>query len=108
MKQKNIYDFHQYETITSVGDKIIRSVGESIYNQNASIVEVADDQGNLLNIIVEFNNKSRLRSKEGKGKKGDTYESAYALYESRKLALNAFKSKIFLINTRKRIGNINS
>ena len=32
---------------------------------------------------------------ESKDKKADTYESAYALYESRKLIFNAFKSGIF-------------
>ena len=30
-------------------------------------------------------------------KKGDTYESAYALYEGQELILNAFKSVIFSI-----------
>ena len=32
-------------------------------------------------------------------KKRDTYESAYALYEGRKLTLNAFKSRIFPIKS---------
>ena len=61
MKQKNIYDFQQYETI--------RSFGESIYTQKASIVEVEEDQSNLLKNIVEFKNKSRPKNKEGKDEK---------------------------------------
>ena len=40
--------------------------------------------------IVEFNKKSRPRTKEGKDKKRDTYESVYVLYEGRELTLNAF------------------
>ena len=43
----------------------------------------------------KFSNKSRPRTMEGKDKKADTYGSAYALYESRKLIFNAFKSGIF-------------
>ena len=37
------------------------------------------------------------RSKEGKNKKGDTYESAYAFYEGGEITLNVFKSGIFLL-----------
>ena len=47
--------------------------------------------------MVEFNNKSRPKTEEGKHKKIDAYACAYALYEGRKLTLNAFKSGIFPI-----------
>ena len=47
--------------------------------------------------LVEFNNKSRPKNKEGKDEKRDTYESAYTFYEGRELTLNAFKSAIFPI-----------
>ena len=47
--------------------------------------------------MVEFNDKSRARTAEGKGKKRNTFESVNALYESRKLILNAFRSGIFPI-----------
>ena len=87
--RKYIYDFEQYETI--------RSFGDSIYTRKANIVEAEADQNNPLKNIVEFTEKSRPRSKEGKDKKRDIYESAYALYEGRKLALNKFKSRIFPI-----------
>ena len=45
--------------------------------------------------MVEFNDKSRLGAAAANGK--NTYESAYGLYECRKLTLNAFKSRIFPI-----------
>ena len=35
----------------------------------ANMVELEEDKSNLLNNILEFNNKSRPRSKEGKDKK---------------------------------------
>ena len=56
-----IYNFQQYETM--------RSFGESVDTQKTSIVEAEKDQSNLLKNIVEFNNKSRPKSKEGKDKK---------------------------------------
>ena len=51
------------------------------------------DQSNLLENMVEFNNKSRSRTKESKGK--ITYESVNALYEGQEVTLNAFKRGIF-------------
>ena len=59
------------------------------------------NQANLLENLVEFNNKSRPKSKEDKNKKKKTYESAYALYECQELTLNAFKSGIFPIRSTK-------
>ena len=53
----------------------------------------------MLKHLVEFNNKSRPKNKEGKDKKGDTYESVYGLHEGRELTLNAFKSGIFPLKT---------
>ena len=50
--------------------------------------------------MAKFNNKSRPISKEENEEK-DTYESAYALYEGRKLTLSAFKSGIFPIKEKK-------
>ena len=42
--------------------------------------------------LVEFYNKSRPRTTEGKDKKIDTYESEYTLYKGRELILNTFKN----------------
>ena len=52
------------------------------------------DESNLFKNIVEF---TRPRTIEGKDKKWDTYESAYALYEGQQLILNAFRRGIFPI-----------
>ena len=88
MKQKKTHLwFQQYETIGSFG--------ESIYNHKANIIVAEGDQSNLSNNIVEFNDKSKLRSKEGNNKKRHTYESAYVPYEGQELTLNVFKSGIF-------------
>ena len=69
-----------------------------IYIRKSSKVEAEKDQRNLLDNLVEFNNRSRPKNKKGKDKKKDTYdESAYALYEGRELTPNSFKSGIFPI-----------
>ena len=76
---------------------MIRSFGASIYTGKINIDEAEVDQSNLLKNLVGFNKKSRPRTIEVK----DTYESAYALYEGRKLTLNGFKSRIFPIKPTK-------
>ena len=85
--KKYICDFQQYETI--------RSYADNIYTGKINIDEAEMDQRNLLKNIVEFNNKSRLRTIEAKDKERDTYEIAYALYEGRELILNASKVQYF-------------
>ena len=87
------YDFQQYERI--------RSFGDNNYTVKINIEEAEMNQSNLFKNMVEFNNKSRTRTIEGKDKKRDTYGSAYSLYEGCKLILNAFKSRIFLIKATK-------
>ena len=42
----------------------MRIFGYSIYTRKANIAEVEEDQSSLLKNIVEFNDKSRPRSKE--------------------------------------------
>ena len=60
------------------------------------------DQGNLLNNIIEFHNKFRQRSKEGKDKKEilEKYmKNACRPYEGRELTINAFKSTIVTLKS---------
>ena len=47
--------------------------------------------------MIEFNNKSRPKIKEGKAEKRDFFDSVNALYKGRELTLTAFKSWIFTI-----------
>ena len=70
---KYIYDFQQCGTI--------RSLSDNIYTGKINIDEAEMDQNNLLKNAVEFNNKSRTRTIEGKDRKRDTYESVYNLCE---------------------------
>ena len=48
LSSSKLYDFQQYET---------RSFGEKIYHCKAIIVEAEEEQSNLLENSVKFNNK---------------------------------------------------
>ena len=61
------YDFQQCETIGSFG--------ESVYCGKISILEADLDQTNLLKEMEKFNDKSRPKTKEGKDKKLNTFDS---------------------------------
>ena len=54
---KYVYNFQQFETI--------RSWDDSIFSEKISISQAEEDQSSLLKNIVEFNNKSRPRTKQG-------------------------------------------
>ena len=69
------YDFQQY--------KMIRSFGKSIYTGKTNIDEAEMDQSNLLKNLIEFNDRSRPRTTEGKDKRRNTFESLKVLYEGR-------------------------
>ena len=45
----------------------------------------------------KFNNKSRQKTKEGKDKKENTFNSVSAFYEGQELTLNSFRSETFPI-----------
>ena len=48
---------------------MIRSFGDSIYTCKINLVEAEEDQINLLNNIVEFNNKLDQYQNQGKDEK---------------------------------------
>ena len=56
---KFVYNFQKFQTV--------RSFGESIYNYE--IISEVDKKTNLVNIILEFDNKARSISKADKKKK---------------------------------------
>ena len=69
-------------------------------NLDVNVDEAEIDQSNLLKSLVKLNDKSRPKAADHKGKNGNTFESAYALFEDRKLILNAFRGGIFPIKER--------
>ena len=96
---KYLYDFQQFE--------IIMSFGDSIYTAKINIDEAQIYQGNLLENIVKFDNKSKQKTREGKAKKRNILivyshsDSVNALYEGRESTLNAFESGIIPVKVTK-------
>ena len=69
-----------------------------------TISEANKKQGDLLDVILNFNHKVRTRSKADKERKRNTYEGTNSLYEGQELTLNAFgifplKSGILPLNS---------
>ena len=86
---KCLYDFQQFETI--------RYFGDSTYTGKIDIDEAEIDQSNLLENMAEINKKSNSKTKEGKAKTQNTFDSVNAFYEGRELTLNAFRIEILPI-----------
>ena len=93
---KQVYDFKVF--------KIIRSFGDSIYNHKIEIRKANQEQADLLEYILSFNNKTKPRSNEDKNLKNDVFHSARILYESRELVLKAFKNELLPLKSTKGTG----
>ena len=85
-----IYDLQRYDTA-------ITPFVDNICSGKININEVEIDETNLLKTWEEFSEKSRPRTKRGKGKKRNTFKTVNALYKDRELILNAFRSGAFSI-----------
>ena len=83
--------------VFKIWNETVRSFGESIYAGKIRNEEAVMDQTNLLENMINFNNKSRPGTKEDKDKKQDAFGRISALYEGPELTLNTFRSAIFPI-----------
>ena len=70
-ENKYKYDYKQYETTSSFV--------ESTYTGKIATDEAEEDQSNLLKNIVEFNEKSKPRTEEGRDKK-EIFMKAHILF----------------------------
>ena len=85
--------------------KAIGFFGDSICSGKITRIRAVAKQSNLLNNILEFNDKAKPKWTESKKKKLDKYESVKVFYEGRKLTLNAFESRISPLKQLKRKGH---
>ena len=85
-RKKYTYGFQQFEKI--------RFFVDNIYTCKINVDAAEMDQNNLLKNMLEFNDKSRPKTKEDKSKKRNTYKSVNVLYQGRELTLNAVQSGI--------------
>ena len=80
--------------------KTIRSFGDDIYSSKITINEADQEQSNLAEYILNFNNKTRPKHKDHeKNKNKNIRNSAQNLYNGRELVINAFKSGLFSLKS---------
>ena len=84
---KKPFDFRMFKTI--------RSFGDDIYSSKITINEADQEQSDLVEYILNFNNKTRPKNKDDKKKQKNILNSTQNLYYSRELVINAFKSGLF-------------
>ena len=85
---KEPFDFRMFKTI--------RSFGDDIYSSKITINEADQEQSDLVEYILNFNNKTRPKNKDDKkNKKKNIRNGAKNLYHGRELLINAFKSGLF-------------
>ena len=80
---------------------MLRSFGDNIFTVKIFVVEAEINQSNVLENIVEFNDKPRPRKKENTEKTRNTFDSVNAFYECWELTFNAFEQGIFPIKAMK-------
>ena len=84
---KEPFDFRIFKTI--------RSFGDYNYSSKITINEADQEQSDLVEYILNFNNKTRPKNKDDKKNKTNILNSAENLYYGTELVINAFKSGLF-------------
>ena len=93
---KEPFDFRMFKTI--------RSFGDDIYSSKITINEADQEQSDLVEYILNFNNKTRPKNKDDKKNKKSILNSAQNLYHGRELVINAFKSGLFTLKSTRGTG----
>ena len=88
---KEPFDFNAFEKV--------RYFGENIYSSQITINEADQEQADLLEYTLNFNNKARPKKKDVKKNKRNVFNTAKNLYESREPVINAFKSRLFQLKS---------
>ena len=86
---KELFDFKTLKTIWSLG--------QNICSDKITTNKADQEQADLLEYILNFNNKARPRNKVDK--KINVFNTAKHLYEGRDLVINAFKSGLFSLKS---------
>ena len=84
---KEPFDFRMFKTI--------RSFGDDIYSGKITINEADQEKSDLVEYILNFNNKTTSKNKDDRKNKKNILNSAKNLYHGRELVINAFKSRLF-------------
>ena len=74
--------------------KTMKSLGENIYSSKITMNKANEEQSDLIEHILNFNNKAGTKNRYGK-KFFVFLNTAKSLYDDIKLVINAFKSRLF-------------
>ena len=85
--RKEPFDFRIFKTINSFGD--------NIYSRKIATNEADQEQSDLVEYILNFNNKTRPKIKDDEKNKKNVLNSAENFYYGRELVINLFKSRLF-------------
>ena len=88
---KEPFDFRMFKTI--------RSFGDDIYSSKITINEADQEQSDLVEYILNFNNKTRPKNKDDKKKQKNILNSTQNLYYGREVVVNAFKNGLFRLKS---------
>ena len=98
--RNNIISYSSKEPVGFRMFKIRRSFREDIYSNKITITKADQKQSELVDYILNFNNKTRAKNKADKKTKKNILNSAQNPYYGRELVINAFKSGLFPLKPR--------
>ena len=85
--RKEPFNFRIFKTINSFDD--------NIYSRKIATNEADQEQSDLIEYILNFNNKTRPKIKDDEKNKKNVLNSAENFYYGRELVINLFKSRLF-------------
>ena len=89
---KNKYNFKNFQTI--------RTFGKDIYEGKITFEKADEYQSNLVEKINDFIKRTKPKNKEKRIEKENVEKHLYYFHTGREMALNGFKSKIFLTKSK--------
>ena len=84
---KEPFDFKTFKTI--------RPSGENISSNKITINKANEEQADLIEYIINFNNKARTKNKDDKKKLENVLNTSKNCCDGRELVINAFKTGLF-------------
>ena len=99
VNRNNIIYYSSKEPIDFKIFKTIRSFGEDIYSGKITINEADQEQADLIEYILNFNNKARPKNKDDTKNKKYVLNTAQNLHDGRELVINAFNSSLFSLKS---------
>ena len=99
VKRNNIIYYSSKEPFDFRIFKTVKSFGKDIHSGKITINEADQKQVDLIEYILNFNNKARPKKKDGKKNEKYVLNTAQNLYDGRELVINDFNSRLFSLKS---------